>query len=365
MADRTIVIAGATGVVGNAALEHFVGLGSWNVVAISRRKPECEAGTFQHIAVDLREEVSCRDTLSRLEGVTRIVYAALYEKPGLIRGWYERDQMETNLAMLRNLMEPLRKQSTLRHVSLLQGTKAYGVHHRPIAVPAREDRPRDPHENFYWLQEDYLKDIQRGASWSWSIFRPQIVFGYSLGTAMNLIPVIGAYAAICREEGKPFAFPGGASSILEATDARLLAHAFEWAGSSTGAENQTFNITNGDVFVWRNVWPAIAAALGADPAADAPLELKTFLPTKAEVWDRIVAKHKLRPTKLIDLLGESHHYADFCFAYGAKDSPPAAIVSTVKARKRGFHDCLDTEDMFGHWFAEFARRRILPQVDMS
>jgi nucleoside-diphosphate-sugar epimerase len=362
VADRTIVIAGATGVVGNAALEHFAAQRSWTVVALSRRKPECEAGPFRHIAVDLRDEVSCRDTLSRLQGVTSVIYAALYEKPGLIRGWYERDQMETNLAMLRNCLEPLRQQGTLRHVSLLQGTKAYGVHHHPIAVPAREDSPRDAHENFYWLQEDYLKDIQRGASWSWTIFRPQIVFGYSLGTAMNLIPVIGAYAAICREEGLPFAFPGGASTLLEATDARLLARAFDWAAATPACANQIFNITNGDVFVWRNVWPAIAASLGLEPAPDAPLELKSFLPSRADVWDRIVAKHQLRPTKLIDLLGESHHYADFCFAFGAKDSPPPAIVSTVKARSFGFADCLDTEDMFRHWFAEFASRRVLPTV---
>ena len=185
MRDKIVLIAGATGVVGNAALEHFASLGTCSVVAVSRREPECESGAFRHFSLDLRNEASCRDVLSRLDAVTHIIYAALYEKPGLIGGWYERDQMQVNLAMLRNLMEPLRKSRSLRHVSLLQGTKAYGVHHHPIAVPAREDRPRDPHENFYWLQEDYLKDIQRQAGWGWTIFRPQIVFGYSFGTAMN------------------------------------------------------------------------------------------------------------------------------------------------------------------------------------
>ena len=43
--------------------------------------------------------------------------------------------------MLRNLMaalEPVAPQ--LRHVALLQGTKAYGVHVRPLKVPAREGR---------------------------------------------------------------------------------------------------------------------------------------------------------------------------------------------------------------------------------
>ena len=46
----------------------------------------------------------------------------------LIRGWRERDQMETNLLMLRNLLDPLcALTSGLRHISLLQGTKAYGA----------------------------------------------------------------------------------------------------------------------------------------------------------------------------------------------------------------------------------------------
>ena len=46
-----------------------------------------------------------------------------------------------NEAMLRNLFEPLQgAASGLRHVALLQGTKAYGVHVRPMKVPARECR---------------------------------------------------------------------------------------------------------------------------------------------------------------------------------------------------------------------------------
>ena len=44
----------------------------------------------------------------------------------------------------------------LRHVTLLQGTKAYGVHVRPIAIPSREDSGEMREEpNFYWLQEEF------------------------------------------------------------------------------------------------------------------------------------------------------------------------------------------------------------------
>ena len=90
-----------------------------------------------------------------MRDVTHVVYAALFEKPGLIRGWREHDQMETNRVMLANLFEPLQAAARgLQHVTLLQGTKAYGAHVAPIAIPAKERQPRHAHENFYWLQED-------------------------------------------------------------------------------------------------------------------------------------------------------------------------------------------------------------------
>jgi hypothetical protein len=36
------------------------------------------------------------------------------------------------------------------------------------------------------------------------------------------------------------------------------------------------------------------------------------------------------------------------------------ITSTVKARRGGFHDCIDTEDMFVDFFDELRRRRVIP-----
>ena len=42
-----------------------------------------------------------------------------------------------------------------------------------------------------------------------TILRPQLIVGAPYGVAMNLAPVIGAYAAICSELGEPFGFPGG------------------------------------------------------------------------------------------------------------------------------------------------------------
>lgn len=357
---KKVLIAGASGVVGMAAVEAFLREG-WQVVALSRRAPEV-AGSFEHLAVDLRDAAASADVLGRLGGVTHVVYTALFEKPGLIAGWQERDQMETNLSMLRNCLTPLLKSGhALEHVSLLQGTKAYGIHLHPMPIPARERAPRDPHPNFYWLQEDWLKSLSAAQGFELTILRPQLIIGGAYGVAMNLAPVIGAYSAICRELGEPMCFPGGVSYVWEAVDARLLANVFVWATRTPAAWGQHFNVTNGDVFEWRNLWPAMAETLGVDTGPDLPRQLGSWLPAHEAHWNTVVAKHGLRQVPLADLLGESHHYADFCFAHGATEPPPPAFVSAIKLRQAGFTEVCDTEDMFCHWLQNFIDRGILPR----
>ena len=360
MAD-TVLIAGASGLVGAAAVDRFLADG-WEVVAVSRRRPEVESDRpFRHLAVDLQDEAACKEAIGALADVTHVVYTAVFEKPGLVPGWTERDHMETNLAMLRNLMEPLTGAARgLRHVNLLQGTKAYGIHLHPMPVPARERFPRDPHENFYWLQEDYVREKSARQGWTFTVFRPQLIVGPNYGVVMNLPPIIGAYAAIRRAEGRPFGFPGGVSYVWEAVDTRLVADALAWAATAPQAAGETYNLTNGEVFRWRDLWPAMAEVLGVEPGPDEPTRLATFLPEKADVWDRIVAEHGLRPVPMADLVGESHHYADFCFAYGAEAPPPPAFVSTVKIKQAGFTDAYDTEETFRYWLQKLIDRKVLP-----
>ena len=360
--NRKVLIAGASGVVGAAAVEEFLTQG-WEVVALSRRRPEvANSRRFEHVSVDLRDAVASSAALTQVSGVTHVVYAALFEKPGLIAGWSEPDQMQTNLAMLKNFLEPVLAGSRgLQHFSLLQGTKAYGIHLHPMPIPARERAARDAHDNFYWLQEDYLRQTALRSGFAFSILRPQLIVGSAYGVAMNLAPVLGAYAAICREQNEPFGFPGGISYVWEAVDARLLARVFAWAATSPAAVGQHFNVTNGDVFEWRNLWPAIADTLGVRPGPDLPRSMASYLPAKAGVWNAVVRKHRLRAVEMTELLGESHHYADFCFAYGATEPPPPAFVSAIKLRQAGFTEVCDTEDMFRYWLGNFIERGVLPR----
>src|SRR5262245_23864345 len=130
MAIKKVVVAGATGLVGNAALRHFGAAGGCEVVALSRRKPRDLYGA-RFVAMDLADAAQCAATAPALQGATHLVYAALYERPSLVEGWRDEQQIGINDRMLRNLMAVLEPAApSLRHVALLQGTKAYGVHVR-------------------------------------------------------------------------------------------------------------------------------------------------------------------------------------------------------------------------------------------
>lgn len=358
--ERTVLVAGATGVVGAAATEAFLAAGD-RVIALSRRPPQIDHPRLEHLRLDLGDRAACLAAGVQLAGVTHLVYAVLFEKPGLVAGWVERDQMQTNHAMLQNLLDPLLDHATdFQQLILMQGTKAYGVHLHAIDVPAREDQPRDAHDNFYWLQEDEVRARQSGQPWSFTILRPQIVFGTAEGSAMNLICVIGAYAALCRERGEAFAFPGGAHPIQEAVDANLLGRVMVWTTHRSEARGETFNVTNGDVYQWRSLWPRFARWFDLAPGPPASRSLADWLPRQAALWTRIARREKLRTSSLTDLLGQSHFYADALFGAGQERAVPPALVSTIKLRQAGFHECMDTLAMFERLFREAADRRILP-----
>jgi nucleoside-diphosphate-sugar epimerase len=356
----TVLIVGASGLVGTAAAIEFSGAG-WTVITASRREPELLHGLgLRHVKLDLSDPRACEAAAASLNEVTHVVYTAVFELPGLVAGWSDPVQIETNGQMLRNLLEPLRRSAKLRHVSVLQGTKAYGITVGSIRVPAREDQPRVEHPNFYWLQEDYIRATAASDGFDFTILRPQLIVGPNHGVVMNPVPVIGIYAAIQRELGRPFAFPGGATWVWEAADTRLVAGALRWAAEAPNAAGETFNLTNGEVFSFRDMWPALAATLGVEVGPDKPLSLAEYIPAQVRTWQCVVERYELDPLPLEKLLGESHFYTDMCFAYGATVAPDPVFVSTVKIRQAGFNTTWNTEASFCDWLADLMARKILP-----
>jgi nucleoside-diphosphate-sugar epimerase len=368
----TVLIAGASGLVGQAAARHFASLPGWRVVTVSRRRPFLPV-VSEWLSLDLGDKSQCIRLLSSRSDITHVVYAALYEVDGLSAGWFDGQVMHRNEVMLSNLMEPLLASSPIEHVSLMQGTKAYGMHHPSIGWtgvknPLRERDGRAPHPNFYFLQEDYLRDRQKGASWGLTIFRPTVIYGDAIGTNMNLIPVLGAWAALLRDEGRALDFPGRRFSAMlkEAVDADLVARALAWAATCPESRGGTYNLTNGDVFLWQDVWSVIAEVMEMVVGEHRHVQLATEIPRRAEQWAHLVDRFDLRaPRDILAFVGSnSLVYADTLLS--GEDPPGGPVLnSTIAVRSAGFHECMDTEEMFRSWFQRLVDLRLIPPSKTS
>ena len=362
-----VLVAGASGLVGLAAARAFAADG-YDVVAVSRRPPRALEAHW--LAVDLADAEACRAAFASLRDVTHVVYAALQEAPGLFAGWVAPELIERNGAMLRNLFQPLLGAARgLRHVSLLHGTKAYGLHHHAVGragwrMPLVERTPRRPHPNFYFLQEEYLRERQAGAEWGMTVFRPTVIYGDALGANLNPIPPLAAYAALLREAGEPLSFPGargGEAIVREGVSAEVVAGALTWAAEAKAARGETFNLTNGDVFTWETVWPAIAAAFEMPAGPPRPLSLAEELPRRREEWAALVDRYGLAaPRDVVEFCGaNSLVYADAMLGPGA-GAPVPFLNSTIKVRKAGYDGCEDSEEMFARLFRRLREERLVP-----
>lgn len=346
------LVVGALGVIGRALVERFVADPAWRVTGISRRRPAAgDQEGAAHVSVDLRDRAAVGTAFAELDDVTHLFYAAYQAMPT------RAEEVAPNVELLRNAVDGAAGASpALRHVSLMEGGKWYGCHLGPFPTPAREDDPRHLPPNFYYDQQDWLAGASRDASWTWSALRPEAVCGFAVGNPMNLVMVIAVYAAICRELGVPFSFPGkrGAyEAIYEVTDARLLAAAAEWSATTPACAGEAFNITNGDCFRWSRLWPRFAEAFGLPFAEPRTISLREFMADKEPVWEAIVARHGLVPHTWGEIA--SWGFGDAIFG-----SDWDIVRSTLKAREYGFHDFVDSERMFLSLFDELARRRVIP-----
>lgn len=356
--ERVMLVVGVTGLVGHATARRALSNG-WRVVGLSRRDPSGLDGLdgLEHHAVDLTDEAACRSLAPTFTDVTHVVYAALHEEPGLFGGWLERDTIDRNVAMLRNVMGPVVDAAdALEHVTLLHGTKAYGVHRpelgmRGLHLPLRERVPVRPHPNFYFEQAEELERLRAVRPFGVTVFRPTVIVGEAVGVNMNPMLPIAAYATILRHLGRPFAFPGRhPDHVRDVVDADLVGAAACWAVRDPRARGGTFNLTNGDVYTWSGLWPALADAFGLPLGDPEPAPLHEWLPEHADDWAAACERFGLRADRdvVAHVGANSLVYADLVLgSLGDPDVPPPLILhSTVAARRAGFAECVDTEDAF-------------------
>ena len=351
MPKQVALVAGASGVVGRGLVDHLSSLEGWEVIGLARSAFDDVPGRARLLSVDLLDPGDCRAKLGGQNEITHVFYAAYVEQPT------EAKQAAVNAAMLRNLVEVVEQAAPgLEHISLMEGPKAYGCHFGPYKTPAKESDPRHLPPNFYYDQEDFLREHQRGRAWTWSALRPSLVCGRGVGHPMNLIMAIAVYASICKELGLPLWFPGthaAYSALFEATDSAHLARAAVWAATEPRCSGEVFNITNGDLFRWVHLWPRIAASFELEPAPPMPLRLADMMADKGPLWDRMVQKYGLRPHPYDQIV--SWPFAEFVFRIEYD-----IISDTTKARRFGFHDVVETDAMFDRMIRDLRSQRYIP-----
>src|SRR5260370_15005262 len=99
MAIRKVLVAGASGLVGHAAVRHFASLADCEVVAVSRRIP-APVGGAKFLSVDLLDQRRCREVFGQMSDVTQVVCAAVNEKPSLLESWRTRVQWLPTLRVM-------------------------------------------------------------------------------------------------------------------------------------------------------------------------------------------------------------------------------------------------------------------------
>lgn len=345
---KVALVAGASGIVGsqlvNTLLQH-----QWQVIGLSRHRAAPDAA-IPFVQVDLLDEQDSARALQSLNQVTHLFYSAWIDAAN----WQE--MVAPNVTMLRHLVSNLEAVAPLETVSLMQGYKVYGAHLGPFKTPARESDPPVAGAEFNAAQQAWLSEFQRGKAWSWQALRPGVVGSTVSGNAMNLALSIALYASICKQHALPLRFPGCERcwhSIVDYTDATLLAEATLWAATAPAARNQVFNVNNGDLWRWCELWPRIADWFGLVCAPPVRLSFRQLFSDYRVSWQTMAQQHQLVQPDIARLA--DGQFADFVFSWDYD-----MFGDGSKLRRAGFQHGRATDEMFMSLFRQFRQDGVIP-----
>jgi len=351
---KSALIVGSTGIAGGNLATHLIDRG-WSEVYGLARTPRNMPG-LTPVSADLQDAAALRQALAGIAPAHVFICTWLRQET-------EAENVRVNGAMVKNLFDALENQA-LMHAALVTGTKhylgpfeAYGQTN--AETPFREDNPRLPGLNFYYTQEDLLFEAAARGGFGWSVHRSHTMIGYARGNAMNMGVTLAVYASLCREQAKPFVFPGSHeqwNALTDVTDARLLAQQLEWAALTPAAHGHAFNTANGDLFRWRWLWPQLAAYFGVEPQGPppqaAPLEPR-MKATAAADWNLLAAKYQLAEPDVNRLVSWWHTDGDL----GRKIE---CVNDLTQGRLLGFHAYQPTPSSFFDLFDRLKAERLIP-----
>ncbi|KAJ7980338.1 3-oxo-Delta(4,5)-steroid 5-beta-reductase-like [Quillaja saponaria] len=160
-------------------------------------------------------------------------------------------------------------------------------------------------------------------------------------------------------QGLRFRYPGTRFTwehFCDMTDARVLADQHVWAAVTAKAKNEAFNCTNGEVFMWKNIWKLLCGLFDVEyePFDESQkFDFVGVMKGKGEVWDEIVEKYGLHKTKLeeITCFAAVKTVLDFDFQH---------VSSMTKSREYGFFGYANTFKSIRMWVEKLRDMKIIP-----
>ncbi|TKA79315.1 hypothetical protein B0A49_03555 [Cryomyces minteri] len=275
----------------------------------------------------------------------------------------EKEAANVNGAMLKNFLEALKVKGAdkkiKRVVLTTAGAKQYGLE----------------------ILADAAKNSASG--WDWVVTYPNDVIGVAKGNFMNLATSIGLYCAVSKELGNGDLVFSGSETFYTKSDcftySRLHASFNTWAALGPKASNQAFNVVNGDVESWQNLFPKLARKFGTTMAERPPLadfagerglqDNKVLKQSAVEQridlmkWgqrDDVKAAWK----KLAEREGLEHdafEKATWGFLGFVLGRNFDLVISMSKARKAGWTGYVDSWDALSECSDELANEKVLPK----
>ncbi|PYH28648.1 SDR family oxidoreductase [Aspergillus neoniger CBS 115656] len=372
--QKVAFVTGANGISGYAIVEHLIRQPKheWSKIIVTSRRPLPTPWIdprVEFVAVDFLESVET--IISKLKDICAPVTHAYFTS--YVHDDDFRVLREKNVPLFRNFLDAVDAVCPgLQRVSLQTGGKYYGVHLGPVKVPLEESFPRydDQGFNFYYNQEDYLREVQkRRNTWSYNIIRPNAINGFAPhANGMSEALTIAIYMLICRELNQPATLPGNEyfwNSIENDSYAPSLADLTVWASSQEHCRDEVFNHVNGDIFVWKHMWQDVAKYFGVEvpepkfekTAGQAKtlsneIDMVEWAKDKRAVWETVVQKHGGKV--------EAFDWGTWGFFNWATGKSWLTISSINKARKYGWQRHDNTFDTWIETYRSFENAGVLP-----
>ncbi len=354
--EKVALVVGASGITGSNVARKLMSTG-WPTFGLARN-PQNNIAGLNPVAANLLDRGSLESALAAISPTHVFITSWM-------RNATEAENIRVNSLMVRNLLDVLSPKQSVQHVALVTGLKHYLGPFEDYAregflpeTPVREEHPRLKTENFYYAQEDEVYTAAARDGFTWSIHRPHTVIGKAVGNMMNLGTTLAVYATICKETGRPFRWPGSQTQwngLSDVTDARVLAEHLLWASTTEVAQNEAFNIVNGDVFRWSWLWKQLADWFDIEPIGyDGTIHpLEEEIKHDGPLWQDIARRYNLKEPALDRLASAWHTDLDL-------GRPIEVMTDMSKSRKLGFLVFQRTDESFFDLFEQLRAEKLIP-----